>query len=92
VNGELTTAEIRRIDEAVESAGQKAVRRLFPSLIAEETKTSLKKVVKRLLELAAEGRILATYEFDCPNCDRTVEKSDSLMERARTNRCGLLSD
>jgi len=85
---ELTAVEMRPIDEPVENTAAKGTQKSFPSLISEETKITPKKVVKRLLALVAEGKILATYEFELkyPHCDRTVGRSDTKMKLLGTGK------
>ncbi|MFH0848014.1 MAG: hypothetical protein V1857_00745 [archaeon] len=82
MSSELTRDEKQRIDDYLETAIRKDSERLFPSSITEETKVTLQKVVKRLRDLADEEKIVATYEIDCPNCERTVGRSNDKKKLA----------
>lgn len=77
---ELRLKEKRQIDKLIENAASNGMARITASYISDKEKIDAKKVIKRLITLAKDDKILINYELECPHCYRTVETFEDLRK------------
>lgn len=87
MDSELSLEEEKRIDEFLEDAASEGLKEILPSKIAEETQVDLPRIIRRLRELVVKGEVLAIYEIDCPNCDRSVKRTGNKSTFRKIEKC-----